>query len=582
MIMEDKIWHQFKWPKTVKKSLKYPDEPLFKMLDDAANDSGNLPYLLFEGGITTFRETKDHTDRIATFLHKEGIKKGDRIAIFLPNLPHYPMIFFGIIKAGAVAVTCNPRYTASELNFQLKDSGAKMVFCMDDKDFTPLAYRAIKNTQVKKVIVCNVKRFLPKIKQIVGQFLKRIPKSPEYEEDITIFYDEIISTTIPDPPAIDLVLKDDLALILYTGGTTGTPKGAMLTHHNLYSNVLQHGEYVQFVTEDFDEPQHYRYGEEVLVGALPWFHSYGLTLTMLVAAHHAASVIVIPDPRTGDPPLSDLLAAIQKFKATVLHAVPTLLSGMVSHPHIERYDLTSLVAVGSGAAPLPPELAKRFEEVTGCVVFEGYGLTETSPQTHANPTDKALRKFGTVGFPIPDTYVKIVDIETGTKELPIGEDGEIALAGPQIFKGYWNRPEQTEAVFRELDGMRFFLTGDIGHLDTEGFTVITDRKKDMINVSGLKAYPREIEDILFEHPKIELAAVIGLPRKNDLNNEYVKAYIVLREGATVTEEEIITWCSARMTGYKRPREVEFRDELPMSAVGKVLRRVLRDEVISTL
>ncbi|MFW9856368.1 MAG: long-chain fatty acid--CoA ligase [Candidatus Thorarchaeota archaeon] len=578
--MEDQLWHLFKWPKTVKKSLEYPNEPLFRLLDKTASASGNFPYLLFEGSVTTFAETKDHADRIATFLHKQGIKKGDRIAIFLPNLPHYPAIFFGILQTGAVAVTCNPQYTASELNFQLRDSGARMVFCMDHKEYTPTAYKAAKDTQVEKVVVCSVRRFLPKMKKVLGSSLGMIPQSSTYQEDITIFYDDVIKMTEPDLPLVDIVPKDDLALILYTGGTTGTPKGAMLSHYNLYANVMQHSEYVQIQTEENDEPQRYRYREEVLVGALPWFHSYGLTLTMLVAVQHAASVIVIPDPRTGDPPLSDLLAAIQKHKATVLHAVPTLLAGMVSHPFIDKYDLTSLMAVGSGAAPLPPELAKRFEEVTGCVVFEGYGLTETSPQTHANPTDKALRKFGTVGFPIPDTSVKIVDLETGTTALPIGEDGEIALAGPQIFKGYWNRPEQTEAVFREIDGLNFFLTGDIGHLDEEGFTVITDRKKDMINVSGLKAYPREIEDILFEHPKVELAAVIGLPRKNDPSNEYVKAYIVLRDRASASEEEIIEWCRTRMAGYKRPREVEFRDELPMSAVGKVLRRVLRDEVLS--
>ncbi|MFW9780196.1 MAG: long-chain fatty acid--CoA ligase [Candidatus Heimdallarchaeota archaeon] len=578
--MEDQLWHKFKWPKTVKKSLEYPNEPLFRLLDKTASVSGNFPYLLFEGSLTTFRETKDHADRIATFLHKQGIRKGDRIAIFLPNLPHYPAIFFGILKTGAVAVTCNPHYTASELNFQLRDSGARMVFCMDHKEYTPTAYKAAKDTQVEKVVVCSVRRFLPKMKKVLGSSLGMIPKSSTYQEDITVFYDDVIKETESGLPLVDIVPQDDLALILYTGGTTGTPKGAMLTHSNLYANILQHGEYVQFITEDSDEPQHYRYGEEVLVGALPWFHSYGLTLTMMVALEHAASVIVIPDPRTGNPPLSDLLALIQKHKATVLHAVPTLLAGMVSHPHLDKYDLTSLIAVGSGAAPLPPELGKRFEDLTGCVIFEGYGLTETSPQTHANPTNKELRKFGTVGFPIPDTLVKIVDLETGKKELPLGEDGEIALAGPQIFKGYWNRPEQTEAVFRKLDGIKFFLTGDIGHLDEEGFTVITDRKKDMINVSGLKAYPREIEDILFEHPKVELAAVIGLPRKNDPSNEYVKAYIVLREGASASEEEIIEWCRTRMAGYKRPREVEFRDELPMSAVGKVLRRVLRDEVLS--
>ncbi len=584
--MEEMIWHKSgKWPKTVKKTLedRYPNEPLFKILDKTAAKSGSNTYTIFEGMQSTFAEIKENADRIANYLANKGITKGDRVAIFLPNLPHYPIIFFGILKVGAVAVTCNPMYKASELNFQLKDTGAKIIFCMDHENFTPIAYDAVKDTQIETVVVCNVKQYLPKKKAILGGIVGKVPKSPYYREDITTFFADIISTSDPIPPEVELNPEEDLALILYTGGTTGTPKGAMLSHRNLYCNILQHDEYVQIITEELiDEPMRYRYGEEVLIGALPWYHSYGLTLTMLVAVFIASKVIVIPDPRAGDPPLTVVLEAIHEYKGTVLHAVPTMYAAIANHPDVHKYDLSSLNACGSGAAPLPPELAKKFEEVTGAIVFEGYGLTETSPQTHANPTNKDTRKFGTVGLPLPDTFVKIVDLNTGTKEMSIGEDGEIALAGPQIFKGYWNRPEQTEAVFREIEGKNFFLTGDIGHLDKEGFTVITDRKKDMINVSGLKAYPREIEDKLYEHPKVQLAAAIGLPREDDPSNEYVKAYIVLKEGETATEEEFVQWCRDRMTGYKRPKTVEFRDELPLSQVGKILRRVLRNEEINGL
>jgi len=582
--MEEQLWHKGgKWPETVKKTLedKYPDEPLFKILDRTAKKSGSLIYMIFEGKSFTFTEVKENADRIANFLSSKGIEKGDRVAIFLPNLPQYPAIFFGILKAGAVAVTCNPMYTASELNFQLRDTGVKIIFCMDHGKYTPICYEAVKDTEIESVVVCSVKSYIPKMNAIIGSILGRIPKSPYYQENITIFYDEIISKTDPIAPEIRINPDDDLALILYTGGTTGTPKGAMLSHRNLYSNILQHEEYVQIIMEEFsNEPQHYRYGVEVLIGALPWYHSYGLTLTMLVAVYVAGKVIVIPDPRAGDPPLSVVLEAIHKYKGTVLHAVPTMYAAIANHPNVDKYDLSSLIACGSGAAPLPPELARNFEKVTGAILFEGYGLTETSPQTHANPTNKDTRKFGTVGLPIPDTYVKIVDLETGTKEMSVGEEGEIALAGPQIFKGYWNQPEQTEEVFRELDRKRYFLTGDIGYLDSEGFTVITDRKKDMINVSGLKAYPREIEDKLYEHPKVQLAAAIGLPREDDPSNEYVKAYVVLKEGETATEEEFISWCRGRMAGYKRPKAVEFRNELPMSVVGKVLRRELRNEEVN--
>ncbi|MFX0113774.1 MAG: long-chain fatty acid--CoA ligase [Candidatus Hodarchaeota archaeon] len=578
--MEEMLWHKHKWPKKVRKSLEYPNEPLFALLDKTAEKNGELPFTIFQGTVQSFQHARESANRIANFLVSQGIKKGDRVAIFLPNLPHYPPVFFGILKAGAVPVTCNPLYKASELNHQLADSGAKAVFCLDHPTFTPICYEATKGTDVQTVVVCGVKSFLPKIKAILGGLLGKIPKSPYYEEDITVFYDDIMINYEPKAPKVELNPAEDLALILYTGGTTGVPKGAMLTHHNLYSNVLQTYEWIWLELEEGAPPEQLEYGKEVYIGALPWYHSYGLTLTMLGAVNIASQLVCIPNPREGKPPLSVVLEAIEKYKGTALHCVPALYAGIVYHPNVSKYDLTSLKGCGSGAAPLPPELARHFEEATGATLFEGYGLTETAPLTHCNPTNIRDRKFGTVGLPIPDTLVKIVDIETGTKEMAVGEDGEIAISGPQVMKGYWNKPDETKAVFRELDGKRFFLTGDIGHLDEEGYTVITDRKKDMINVSGMKAYPREIEDILFEHPKIAMAAVIGIPREDDPTNESVKAFIVLKPGETATEEEIISWAKDRMAGYKRPKEVEFRESLPQTVVGKVLRRELRTEELT--
>jgi long-chain acyl-CoA synthetase len=258
--------------------------------------------------------------------------------------------------------------------------------------------------------------------------------------------------------------------------------------------------------------------------------------------------------------------------------VPALYAGVVNHPDVRKYNLRSVKICASGAAPLPPELAKQFEAVTGAVLFEGYGLTETSPVTHINPTTRKDRKFGSIGLPIPDTICKIVDIETGKKEVPIGQTGEIAICGPQVMKGYWNKPKETEDVFRTIDSKRFFLTGDIGHMDEEGFTIISDRKKEMINVGGLKAYPREIEDALYEHPKIAMAAVVGIPKsKEDMGNEYVKAYVVLKKGEKATPEEILEWAKEKLAGYKRPKEVQIVESLPLSQVGKVLRRQLRME-----
>jgi long-chain acyl-CoA synthetase len=257
--------------------------------------------------------------------------------------------------------------------------------------------------------------------------------------------------------------------------------------------------------------------------------------------------------------------------------VPALYAGIANHPDVGKYDLSTIRICGSGAAPLPPEVAKGFETVTGALVYEGYGLTETSPTTHSNPTNKKHRKFGSIGLPLPDTDCKILDIETGSKEMPLGDKGEIAINGPQVFSGYWRKPEETANVMREIGGKRFFLTGDVGYMDELGYTYISDRKKQMINVGGMKAYPREIEDILFTHPKVKMAAAVGIPRDDDPSNEFVKAYIQLKDGETATPEEFVEWAKDKMAGYKRPREVKIVDSLPLSNVGKVLRRVLLEE-----
>ncbi|MHA2246728.1 MAG: long-chain-fatty-acid--CoA ligase [Candidatus Hodarchaeales archaeon] len=592
--MEEQLWHKHKWPETVKKTIEYPNEPLYKILENTAEKSGDLPCTKFMGTTTTYSETDNAANQIANFLVKNGIKKGDKVAIFLPNTPHYPIIFFGILKAGGVAVTCNPSYTTNELNFQLKDSEAVMVFFLDHEKFTPSTYEAIEGTQVKHVVACNVKDYLSKVKGILGGLLGKFPRKrlqvvknhrgtviwrlPSNKEDMCTLYKDIMDSYEPEKPRIEFQ-EEDLAMLIYTGGTTGVPKGVMLSHKNLFSNILQINEFVRIDPEETGEIQPFRYGEEVFIGALPWYHSYGLTLTMIGGMYIGATVIPIIDPRAGKPPLSVILEAIHEHRGTVFHAVPAFYAAIVNHQNVNQYDLTSIIGCGSGAAPLAPELAKNFERITNSWIVEGYGLSETSPVTHLNPTNKIQRKFGTVGLPLPDTYVKIVDLDTGTKELPQDEDGEIALSGPQVMKGYWKKPEATAEVFREIDGKKYFLSGDIGHLDEEGFTVITDRKKDMIIVGGLKAYPREIEDILYGHPKVNLAAVIGLPSEDDDDpkNEYVAAYLVLKEGETSNEEEIIEWCKERMAGYKRPKKVEFRDELPMTNVGKVLRRVIKDE-----
>jgi len=570
--MDEMLWHKHKWPETVKKSIDYPDEPLFAILDRAAEKYGQETSTIYSGVTRTFAEVKGDAERIANFLASRGIGKGDRVAIFLPNMPQYPPIFFGILKTGATVVTCNPTYKTGELNFQLNDAGVKAVFCMDHPSYTPTTYEAVKGTDVDTVIVCSIRSQLPKVKAVLGGLLGKIPKSPYYEEGITHFYDEILANYEPKAPEVEIDPTEDLALILYTGGTTGTPKGAMLTHRNLYANVLQVDEWTQLVPDDGSAPKKLKPLEEVYVGALPWYHSYGLTLTMVGSYYLPSSLICVIDPRN----IPDLLGDIQKYKGTIFHCVPAIYAGIVNHPDVGKYDLSSITACASGAAPLPPELAKGFEATTGATLFEGYGLTETAPVATANPSLVATRKFGSIGLPLSDTYLTVLDIETGEKELKQGETGEIAISGPQVMPGYWNKPDETAEVMRNIRGRRYFLTGDIGHMDEEGFFVVSDRKKDMINVSGLKAYPREIEDTLFEHPKVAMAAVVGLPKDDGTDDEYVKAYVILKPGETATEEEFIKWSKEKMAGYKRPKEVEFRDSLPMTTVGKVLRRELRE------
>jgi long-chain acyl-CoA synthetase len=575
--MDELYWQKKEaWPETASPTLDYPEEPLFAMLDRAASKSGNLPYTVFMDKSQTFREVKEHSDRIANFLTSKGIGPNNAVAIFLPNVPQFPAVFFGALRTGAKVVTCNPLYKANELNFQLRDTDAEIVFVLDHPTFTPTCYEAIKGTKVHAVVVCSIKSFLSKPKAILGSLLGKIPKSPFYEADKTLFYDDILKKYEPKAPDVTIDPKST-AVIIYTGGTTGTPKGAELSHYNLVSNVLQIAEWVYLREEDGGSVGGVRYGEEVYVGAIPWYHSYGLTLCLLNSTWFAGQLVCIPDPRSGKPPLTDLLKELERTKCTVFNCVPALYAGIANHPDVGKYDLSTINICGSGAAPLPPEVAKGFEAVTGALVYEGYGLTETSPTTHSNPTNKKYRKFGSIGLPLPDTNCKILDIETGTKEMPLGEKGEIAINGPQVFSGYWRKPEETANVMRDIGGKQFFLTGDVGYMDELGYTYISDRKKQMINVGGMKAYPREIEDILFTHPKVKMAAAVGIPRDNDPSNEFVKAYIQLKDGETATPEEFVEWAKDKMAGYKRPREVKIVDSLPLSNIGKVLRRVLLEE-----
>ncbi len=575
--MKTKAWQKSKWPKGVPKEITGFEKPLQSMLDDSADAYPDNEFTIFAGTSQTYREVRDTANRIANFLVSRGIKKGDRVAIFLPNLPHYPAIFFGILKAGAVCVTCNPLYKAMELKTQLNDSGAKAVFVMDHPEFYPTAQKSLSGTDVETVVICGVKSYLPPLKGFLGGLLGKIPKADSHDPG-HFFFDEIVASASTQAPSIDINPAQDLALVIYTGGTTGVPKGACLTHANFVYDVMAVHEWARIVHEPGAKPETVRKGGfHCFLGVLPWYHSFGLTTCMLWTTFTASRLVCVPNPREGNPPFTEVLKTVEKYKCTAFAGVPTIFIAFTNHPLIDQFDLSSVLVCGSGGAPLPVEVAKQFEEKTGSIIFEGYGLSETSPIVSLNPTNVKERKFGSVGKPLPSTDIKILDSDTGTEELPQGEDGEIAVSGPQVMQGYWNRPAETKEVMREIEGKRFFLTGDIGHFDKDHFVVITDRKKDLILVGGFNVYPREVEEILFQHPKVLQAAVVGVPDAK--SGEMVKAFLQLKPDQHATTKEIMDFCKENMAGYKRPRTVEFRDELPTSVVGKVLRRVLRDEEI---
>ncbi|MCG8685293.1 MAG: long-chain fatty acid--CoA ligase [Desulfobacterales bacterium] len=571
-------WETPFWPKGVAHQVTDYHYPVFKLLDDSAAKYPDKVFTIFSGATKTYSQVKDTADRIAYFLAQKGIGKGDKVAIFLPNLPHFPEILFGILKAGAVAVNCNPVYTPTELNLQLNDSVSKMVFCMDHPEFYPNTVKAIEGTQVETVVVCNIKSYLPKFKGFLGGLLGKIPKASSHQPG-HIMFDDMIAQSKPQPPSVDIDPENDTAIMLYTGGTTGVPKGAELVHTNFTYNVTALLELLRVSHGEGKPPEKaYQGGYHCFLGVLPWYHSFGITVALFSATATGSRLVCVPDPRAGNPPFTEVLKAVQTYKPTIMPAVPTIFVAFTNHPDLGKYDLSSFMACFSGGAPLPPEVCKQFEDKTGAIIFEGYGLTETSPVISANPTDRETRKIGSIGFPLPSTDVKILDLEDPTKEMPQGEDGEVATCGPQVMKGYWKRPDANEEVFVTLEGKRYFLTGDIGHIDNDGYILITDRKKDMIIVGGFNVYPRDVEDILYTNPKVELCAVVGVPHEK--SGETVKAYIKLKDGETATEEDIMAFCKENMAGYKRPRAIEFRDEIPVSNIGKVLRRVLRDEEAS--
>ena len=532
----EKPWFS-SWPSEVPRKLLYPDVSLHEILQKTAREHPEKIAIAYRGCELTYKNLDTLSNKFAGAMAALAVRKGDKVALFLPNIPQFIIAYYGALKAGTVITAISPLHREREVEYQLNDSGAETVVTLDS--LYPIVANVWGKTQLKHGIVTSLESFASK----AGENLK-----------VHSFL-QLLEKNSPNPPNVKISPSADLAALQYTGGTTGTAKGAMLTHRNLVANTFAFASWIRGTI-----------AKETFLTALPLFHIYGMTTSMNVPISLAAKMVLIPRFET-----TMALTTIQKQKVTVFCGVPTMFAALLANPNIATYDLASIRVFISGASPLPPHVQRRFMEVTGGFLGEGYGLTEASPVTHCNPVDRTTQtvRLGSIGLPLPDTDACILDLETGKNYLEPNATGELAVRGPQVMKGYWKRPQDTALVLR--DG--WLLTGDIGRMDREGYFYITDRKKDLIKYKDFSVYPREIEDVLYEHPAVKLCAVVGEPDP-DLG-EIPKAYIVLKEGAKATSDEIVRFVEEKVASYKRIREVEFRKELPISSAGKVLKRILR-------
>jgi long-chain acyl-CoA synthetase len=548
--------------------VEIPDYPVTQNLITAAEEHPNNTALIFGNVVEplgdklmdatmSYQRLLDLTYRFAAALQQLGVKKGDRVAIHLPNCPQFVIAYYATLMVGGILVPCNPQYVARELRHQLNDSGAETIVTLSL--MYPLVKQIRAETPLKHVVVANIKEYFPGLLRFL--FTVATEKKEGHYQDIsgdadTYWFQDLLASAPARPTPVEIDMEDT-AVLMYTGGTTGVSKGAQLTHRNVQANAVQIRAWFPRLVE----------GREVILTSLPLFHSYGMSTCMNLGTLLGSSMLLIPNPRV----LMHVLKSIDKHHPTVYPAVPAMYVAINNYPEIDQFNVSSIKACISGAAPLPVEVQQRFQELTGGRLVEGYGLSEATPVTHANPI-YGENRIGTIGLPFPSTAAKIVDTETGKQDLPPGEVGELAIRGPQVMKGYWQMPTETANVLRE----GWLHTGDIARMDEDGYFQIVDRKKDMIlGAGGFNIYPREIEEVLYQHPKVKSAAAVGIPVPG--KGERVKAFVVLKEGQTATEEEILEFCRENMTPYKVPKFVEFRDELPMTMVGKVLRRVLLEE-----
>jgi len=544
MSEKNKPWFKF-WPSDVPKCIEYPLIPLHEILTKTAKEQPDRAAIAYFEREITYRELDLLSNQFAVALAALGVKKGDRVAIFLPNIPQFVIAYFGVLKVGAVLTAISPLHREREVEYQLTDSEAETIIALDS--LYPIVEKVWQKTKLKNAVVTSLEEYASK----TAISPSRVGQKPNVYS-----FQQLLKEKGAKPPKVNINPKEDLAALQYTGGTTGTAKGAMLTHLNLVSNALAFAAWIRGASAD------------TFLAALPLFHIYGMTTSMNVPVSLAAKMVLLPrfEPAAA-------LETIQRHRVTVFCGVPTMYSVLLANPELGKFDLTSIRVCISGASPLPPQVQKKFMDITGGFLAEGYGLTEASPVTHCNPVDKTMRtvRLGSIGLPLPETDARIVDVETGEKTLEPGETGELTVKGPQVMKGYWNRPEDTALVLRN----GWLLTGDLAKMDQDGYFYITDRKKDLIKYKDYSVYPREIEDVIYEHSAVKLCAVVGKP--SPTVGEIPKAFIVLKDGARATEAEIIAFVNEKVASYKAVREVEFRKELPISAAGKVLRRMLQEE-----
>jgi long-chain acyl-CoA synthetase len=549
---KDTVWREHYNHPAAWEQKPFPPMSLPQMLEASAARAPDDPLIDFMGRKFSYAEVLDGARRVACGLQRLGMARGDRVGLYLPNVPHYVAAYYGILMAGATVVNFSPLYTAAELEHQVEDSGTRILFTLSAKALLPTALQVLEESSLETLVVGSVAGALPRAKSILYRLFKRAEQVERPHDPRVIAFSALIRN---DGGCVRAPIDPDgdIALLQYTGGTTGTPKGAMLSHQNMTAVARQ----VQLIDPRRGDP-----AQDRIIGVLPFFHIFANTCVLNRTVLNGGEIVMLPRFEA-----AQVLAAVQRTRATALPGVPTMYQALLNHPAIGNVDLSSLRVCISGGAPLPLEVKQRFEAATGAKVVEGYGLTESSGVVSSNPYE-GINKTGTIGQPTPGTMVKLVDKEDPTKPPPEGEPGEIVFSGPQVMKGYWRRPDADAEVFVG----QFLRTGDVGLIDGDGYIRIVDRLKDMIAVGGFKVFPSQVEAVLYHHPDVREALVIGIP--DSYRGESPKAFVTLRPGATVDGPGLMAWLNAQLGKHERVVAVDVRDALPKTLVGKLSRKEL--------